>query len=174
MGFDPITMVLVASAAISTVSSLKQAKLAKKQAAIEQQQYEEDSKWATKMAKVDKENLSTESEFVRGRNLASAASLGYVAYSSGSYLANRNYNQFQLDRTLNQIDEQLAYKKGRYALSSRMSSIRGQYNYIGAIGNAVGTIASTTYKINSLQTPENKNYQADQQWWAGGSVGNEE
>ena len=55
-----------------------------------------------------------------------------------------------------------------------MSSIRGQYNYIGAIGNAIGTIGSTTYKINSLQTPSNKNYQADQQWWAGGSVGDEE
>lgn len=156
---DPVTFVLIASAVVSVGASLKQAQLAKKQAAIEQQQYEEDSKWATKMAKVDKENLSTESEFVRGRNLASAASLGYVPYSSGSYLANRNYNQFQLDRTLKQIDEQLVYKKGRYALSSRMSSIRGQYNYIGAIGNAIGTIGSTTYKINSLQTPETKNYQ---------------
>jgi len=159
MGFDPVTAILITSAAISTVSSLKQAQLAKKQAGIEQQQYEEDSKWATKMAKVDKENLSTESEFVMGRNLASAASLGYTPHSSGSYLANRNYNQFQLDRTLNQIDKQLAYKKDRYALSSRMSSIRGQYNYIGAIGNAIGTIGSTTYKINSLQTPEKKNYQ---------------
>ena len=153
MGFDPITMVLVASAAVSTVSSLKQAQLAKKQAAIEQEQYEKDSKWATEMAKVDKENLSTESEFVMGRNLASAASLGYTPHSSGSYLANRNYNQYVYNRTITQIDDQLKYRGNKYDLAYRSAGIKGQYGYIGGIANAFSSVASTGYKLKTLGKP---------------------
>ena len=66
MGFDPITMVLVASAAVSTVSSLKQAQLSKKAAQVEQQQIEQEKEWATKMAATDKENLAMEKEMAFG------------------------------------------------------------------------------------------------------------
>ena len=150
---DPVTMILIASAAVSTVSSLKQAQLAKKQAAIEQEQYEKDSKWATEMAKVDKENLSTESEFVMGRNLASAASLGYSPHRSGSFLANRNYNQYIYNRTITQIDDQLEYKGNKYDLAYRSAGIKGQYGYIGGIANAFSSVASTGYKLDTLGKP---------------------
>ena len=87
-------------AAVSAGASLKQAQLSKKASKIEQQQIADEKSWATKQAGIDKENLAMEKEMAAGANLASAASLGYSPHLSGSYLANRNYNQFVFNRTI--------------------------------------------------------------------------
>ena len=156
MGFDPITMVLIASAAVSTVSSLKQAEISKKAAHLEQQQIEQEKEWATKMAATDKENLAMEREMAMGANLASAASLGYSPHRSGSFLANRNYNQYVYNRTITQIDDQLKYRGNKYDLAYRSAGIKGQYGYIGGIANAFSSVASTGYKLDTLGKDEVK------------------
>ena len=150
---DPVTMILIASAAVSTVSSLKQAQLSKKAAHLEQQQIEQEKEWATKMAATDKENLAMEREMAMGANLASAASLGYSPHRSGSFLANRNYNQYVYNRTITQIDDQLKYRGNKYDLAYRSAGIKGQYGYIGGIANAFSSVASAAYKIDTLGKP---------------------
>ena len=98
---------IIAATAVSVGASLKQAQLSKKASKIQQEQIEAEKAWGKKQAAIDKENLTLEKEMAAGANLASAASLGYSPHLSGSFLANRNYNQFIFNRTISQIDEQL-------------------------------------------------------------------
>jgi len=147
---DPVTIAIVAATATSVVSSVKQAQLAKKASKIQQEQIEAEKAWSVKQAGIDKENLALEKEMAAGANLASAASLGYSPHLSGSFLANRNYNQFIFNRTISQIDEQLKYKSKKYDLAYTSAGIKGQYGYIGGISNAFSSVASAGYKLDTL------------------------
>ena len=147
---DPVTIAIVAATATSAVSSVKQAQLAKKASKIQQEQIEAEKAWSVKQAGIDKENLALEKEMAAGANLASAASLGYSPHLSGSFLSNRNYNQFLFNRTISQIDEQLKYKSKKYDLAYTSAGIKGQYGYIGGISNAFSSVASAGYKLDTL------------------------
>ena len=145
---------IIVAAVVSAGASLKQAQLSKKASKIEQQQIADEKSWATKQAGIDKENLAMEKEMAAGANLASAASLGYSPHLSGSYLANRNYNQFVFNRTITQIDDQLAYRGRKYDLAYTSAGIKGQYGYIGGISNAFSSVASAGYKLDSMGKPD--------------------
>tara|TARA_R100000329_G_scaffold30515_1_gene28192 strand:- start:2275 stop:2742 length:468 start_codon:yes stop_codon:yes gene_type:complete len=147
---------IIVAAAVSVGASLKQAQLSKKASKIQQKQIEDEKKWGIKQAGIDKENLALEKEMAAGANLASAASLGYSPHLSGSFLANRNYNQFIFNRTIAQIDEQLKYKNKKYDLAYTSAGIKGQYGYIGGISNAFSSVASAGYKLDSMGTPSNR------------------
>ena len=145
---------IIVAAVVSAGASLKQAQLSKKASKIEQQQIADEKSWATKQAGIDKENLAMEKEMAAGANLASAASLGYSPHLSGSYLANRNYIQFVFNRTITQIDDQLAYRGRKYDLAYTSAGIKGQYGYIGGISNAFSSVASAGYKLDSMGKPD--------------------
>ena len=145
---------IIVAAAVSVGASLKQAQLSKKASKIQQQQIEDEKAWGVKQAAIDKENLTLEKEMAAGANLASAASLGYSPHLSGSFLSNRNYNQFLFNRTISQIDEQLKYKSKKYDLAYTSAGIKGQYGYIGGISNAFSSVASAGYKLDSMGKPD--------------------
>ena len=144
---------IIVAAVVSAGASLKQAQLSKKASKIEQQQIADEKSWATKQAGIDKENLAMEKEMAAGANLASAASLGYSPHLSGSYLANRNYNQFVFNKTITQIDDQLAYRGRKYDLAYTSAGIKGQYGYIGGISNAFSSVAGAGYKLDTMGKP---------------------
>lgn len=152
MGFDPITMVLVASAAVSVVSSVKQAQLAKKQASLQQAQYEDNKEIAVEQANIDVKNATLENEFLLGSNISLLSRSGIHAYSSGSFLANRAYNTRVLNDTLYQIDLNKNAKITQANIGISQAGLSAKYAVWGAAGNIAGTLANSSYKLYQLNT----------------------
>tara|TARA_R100001086_G_C11759585_1_gene237712 strand:+ start:42 stop:551 length:510 start_codon:yes stop_codon:yes gene_type:complete len=149
---DPVTFVLIASAVVGTVSSIKQAELAKKQASLQQAQYEDNKKIAVEQANIDVKNATLENEFLLGSNLSLASRTGIHAYSSGSFLANRAYNTRVLNDTLYQIDLNKNAKITQANIGISQAGLSARYAVWGAAGNVAGTLANTNYKLHQLDT----------------------
>ena len=151
---DPVTIAIIASTAVSVGSSMKQPKLAKKKAQFEQQQYESNNKLATQQAEADIIRARDRHEFTLGANLSLASRSGMSPFGSGSFLANRAYNQRVLDDTLSQINLNKNARISQNNLSISMSKVSAKYAVWGAASDIAGTISSSTYKLDQLKKDE--------------------
>ena len=147
---DPVTWVLIASAAVSTVTSLKQAEQAKKSAKVEQASYQNRIDLANKEAEISVKNAHIDWEFAEGRNISLASRMGINFYQSGSALANRAYNQTVLNDTLNQVEMRRDAKTKNLSLSSEIAGLKGRYAMWGAAGDIANTTASSSMKLYQL------------------------
>jgi len=146
---DPVTMIMVATA-VSVGTSIQQAQIAKKQAALQKEQYESNKKIAIKKAEYDTVQAKDRHEFQMGSNLSLATRSGVDTFSSPSFLAHTSYNARVLNDNLAQIDLNKEASITRANLGISQASLGARYAVWGAVSDIGNTFASSSYKLYQL------------------------
>jgi hypothetical protein len=146
---DPVTMIMIATA-VSVGTSIQQAQIAKKQAALQKEQYESNKKIAIKKAEYDTVQAKDRHEFQMGSNLSLATRSGVDTFSSPSFLAHTSYNARVLNDNLAQIDLNKEASITRANLGISQASLGARYAVWGAVSDIGNTFASSSYKLYQL------------------------
>lgn len=144
---------IVASTAISAISTIQAGKYAAAAAAAEEAQYREQQEMAKIQALEDAAARESEMNRINSANLALAASKGYDPWESASFLALREENVEEAQWDVRGIRLMGLANERKYGLGAYGSKMSGQAARWKSAGQLSSTLLSGYSRYDSVTTP---------------------